>query len=59
MKMRQMYAIQITFFFFFTATPAAYGSSWASGQVGAAAGAYTTATTTQLHLLHLEAELDP
>ena len=30
-------------FIFFTALPAVYGSSWARGQIQAAAGAYTTA----------------
>ena len=37
----------LLFFFFFIAIPVAYGSSQAKGQVQAAAGAYTIATTTQ------------
>ena len=35
----------VILFFSFYAAPAMYGSSWAMGQTGAAAGAYTTATT--------------
>ena len=32
------------FFFLFTATPSAYGSSWTRGQIGTAAEANATAT---------------
>ena len=38
--------------FIFMAAPAAYGSTQARGQIGAAAGAYTTATAT-LDLSHI------
>ena len=34
------------FLFSFTATPEAYGRSWARGRIGAAAEAYTTVTAT-------------
>ena len=33
-------------FFYFTALPAAYGSSWARGEIRLQLPAYTTATTT-------------
>ena len=36
--------IHLLIYFLFTAVPVAYGSSWASGQIGAAAAAYVTAT---------------
>ena len=34
------------FCFLFTATPAAYGSSWAVGQIGGAHAGHTTSTAT-------------
>ena len=34
------------FITFYKAAPVAYGSSWAQGQIGAAAEAYVTATAT-------------
>ena len=39
-----IFNVYLFIYFLFTATPAAYGSSWARGQMGAAAAAYTTGT---------------
>ena len=38
----------VRIFFLFTATPVAYGSSWARGQIKAAAVSYAIATATQI-----------
>ena len=48
------------FFFFLMAMPAAYGSSWARGEVGAAASACITASKLDLPPMpQLVAMLDP
>ena len=48
----QIVYLFIYLFFFFTAAPVAYRSSWLRSQIGVADGAYITATTT-LDLIHI------
>ena len=60
-------SFSFSFLFFFTASPAAYGSSQTRGQIGAAAEDYVTATAMLdlshicdlQHLWQLAATLDP